>query len=103
MNSTERVCVPDSHANTASGVTGVINHTQGVSVPLSTPNKLRLKSKPQNEVTNLQDQNVTEVIPLPTPVSVHNLEEALSGHLICIYVTFFMISFSSNPRQLHHL
>jgi hypothetical protein len=39
-----------------------------------------LKSKPQNEVTNLQDQNVTEVIPLPTPVSVHNLEEALSGH-----------------------
>ena len=41
---------------------------------------MRLKSKPQNEVTNLQDQNVTEVIPLPTPVSVHNLEEALSGH-----------------------
>ena len=79
MNSTERVCVPDSHANTATSVTGVINHTQGISVPLSTQHKMRLKSKPQNEVTNLQDQNVTEVIPLPTPVSVHNLEEALSG------------------------
>ncbi len=80
MNSTERVCVPDSHANTATCVTVVINHTQGISVPLSTPNELRLKSKPQNEVTSLQDQNVTEVIPLPTPVSVPNLEEALSGH-----------------------
>ena len=68
------VCVPDSHANTATCVTGVINHTQGISVPHSTPNKLRLKSKPQNEATNLQDQNVTEGIPLPTPVSVHNIE-----------------------------
>ncbi len=80
MNSTERVCVPDSHANTTTSVTGVINHSQRISVPLSTQHKMRLKSKPQNEVTNLQDQNVTEVIPLPTPVAVHNLEEALSGH-----------------------
>ncbi len=62
------------------GRTRRINHTQGISVPLSTPNKQRLKGKPQNEVTNLQDQNVTKVIPLPTPVSIHNLEDALSGH-----------------------
>jgi hypothetical protein len=53
---------------------------QGISVPLLNPNKLRMNRKPQNDVKHLQDQNVTEVIPLSTPVSVHNLEEILSGH-----------------------
>jgi hypothetical protein len=89
MNSTELVCVPDSHANTATYVTGAINHTQGICVPLSNPNKLRMKSKPQNE--NPQDQIVTEVIPLPpTPVSVHNLEEALTKILFQSFVTILL-------------
>jgi hypothetical protein len=49
-------------------------------VPLLNPNKLTMNRKPQNDVKHLQDQNVTEIIPFSAPVSVHNLEEILSGY-----------------------
>jgi hypothetical protein len=39
-----------------------------------------MKSQPQNVVPNPQSPNASKDTPLPTPVSVKNLELALSGH-----------------------
>ena len=80
MISTDGVTAHANHASTATSATNALGPTRDAIVPPSNPNKLMMELKPHNEVTNRQSQNAIEDLPLPTPISVHNLEAALSGH-----------------------
>ena len=79
-NTTGGAIVLESHADTAMCATNVVTHTREVNAPCSSSNQQTMKSQPQNAVSNPQSPNASKDVALPTPVSVKNLEVALSGH-----------------------